>query len=227
MRARASLIFRALSTMPPYAMIVAVAALRGSRPSSRRRSNSRSRRRAALLPCGGRATVPARANHEIAPRGGEYRTARSIWFASAGHDGLEVVEVPGEADVVDALVGLPVLSHVETDVGQDDLQVRLVDVVEPLLIICFVDAEDTEVGEEGNDPMVERAPAAVAVLCSCTPALKKVVGKGLREVGGLDRVARSQSKHGDGPLWGYSYLPGPSRRCRKLSCCRPCLRRDR
>ena len=61
---------------------------------------------------------------------------------------LEPERPAQQPDVVDVLVGRPVLADVEAEVRADDLHARLVDVVQPLLVVGLADAEDAERGEE-------------------------------------------------------------------------------
>jgi hypothetical protein len=44
-----------------------------------------------------------------------------------------------------------ILADIEAIMGADELEVRLIDVVETMLIIGFVHPEDAEVGKEGEE----------------------------------------------------------------------------
>ncbi len=67
-------------------------------------------------------------------------------------DQVPAEEVAQGSHVVDALVRLAVLPHVEAAVGESELERGTVDVVEPLLVVDLVQTERAKVGPERQHP---------------------------------------------------------------------------
>ena len=123
------------------------------------------------------------------------RTARSVWFGSAGTIDLPAEEVAQRADVVEALVRLAVLADVEPAVRHHELEARAVDVVEALLVVDLVDAEHAEVRVEHEHAgrRGQRARRVAAALCSATPHSMKPSGRSVANASVFSDSMRSQS----------------------------------
>ena len=57
-------------------------------------------------------------------------------------------EILHHSNVVNALVGFPIFTHIQAIMGADEFEVRLIDVIETMLIICLIHTEDSKICEE-------------------------------------------------------------------------------
>jgi hypothetical protein len=57
-------------------------------------------------------------------------------------------EVLYHSKIVNALMGFSILTHIQAIMGANEFEVRLIDIVEAMLIICLIHAKDAEVGKE-------------------------------------------------------------------------------
>src|SRR5512147_2040101 len=88
--------------------------------------------------------------------------------------------------VVNALMRLSVLAHIQPGVGADQLEVCLVDVIETMLIVRLVDPENTEVGKEGDKAECGRRPGNGGGVVLLDASLKKMIGELFCEPCGFD-----------------------------------------
>ena len=93
-----------------------------------------------------------------------------------GDDEFPAEEVPHHTHVVDALVGLAVLAHVQPDVGGDQFQVGLVDSSEALMVVGLVDTEDAEICEQAHHPRYRGSSGNGCGVVLLDPSLEEVLG---------------------------------------------------
>ena len=86
-------------------------------------------------------------------------------------------EILHHANIVNALVGFSIFTHVKTIMGADELEVRFVDIVEAVLIICFVDAEDAEVSKEREKTESGNGSCNGCCIMLLNSALEEVIWK--------------------------------------------------
>jgi hypothetical protein len=46
---------------------------------------------------------------------------------------------------------IPIFTDVETNVGADEFEVGSIDIIQTVLVICFVDPKDAKISEEGEE----------------------------------------------------------------------------
>jgi len=104
----------------------------------------------------------------------------------SGHEKPPAEHVPEKTDIVDALVSLAVLAHVQAYVGQHKFQAGVVDVVKPVLVVCLCKTEYPEIGPKA------RYTADRGCTCSCRrgvlldPGLDEPFGAGFGKTFYLD-----------------------------------------
>ncbi len=47
-------------------------------------------------------------------------------------------------------MGISIFAYIEAVMGTDEFEVCLIDIIEPVLVICFIHAEDPKIGKEGE-----------------------------------------------------------------------------
>jgi len=77
-----------------------------------------------------------------------YRIIRSVWLGSAGIIILYPKRFRINSDIVNALMSFSIFTHIQAVMGADELEVRLIDIIETVLIVCLIHTEDTEVCKE-------------------------------------------------------------------------------
>jgi len=86
-------------------------------------------------------------------------------------------ETSHNADVIDTLMGFTVFTDVEADVRGDEFQGGVIDVVETVLVVSFIDAENTEIGPEGQNAGSGKSAAHCGGVMFLNSGLEEIIGE--------------------------------------------------
>ena len=86
-------------------------------------------------------------------------------------------DVSQDSDVIDALVSPTVFSHIEAQMRACDLQMRVIDVTEAMLVVGLAHSEDTEIREYCSDSAGREGSCTGGRVMFLDPGLKEMIGE--------------------------------------------------
>ena len=92
-----------------------------------------------------------------------------------GYKDTHSKNVAQQTDVIDALMGFSIFSHIESDVSAGDFDLCVIDVTETMLVVGLANPKHTEVCEDGSHTAGRKGSGAGCRVMLLDSGLEKVV----------------------------------------------------